>query len=38
MTKVYKEIEAPIGLHIVSIELLKKRYRKFMDSKDIMAI
>lgn len=38
MTKVYREIEAPIELHVVTNELFEKWYKKFLDPSEVIQV
>lgn len=38
MTKIYKEIEAPIELHVTTKELFEKWYRKIIDPNEMIEI
>lgn len=38
MAEVYKEIEAPIELHVITKELFEKWYKKFIDQNEMIEI
>lgn len=38
MIRVYKEIEAPVELHIVTKELFEKWYKRFIDLNEIVEV
>lgn len=38
MVEVYREVEAPVELHITSRELFEKWYRRFIDPNEIIEI
>lgn len=38
MTRVYKEIEAPVELHVTTKKLFEKWYKRFIDPSEIVEI
>lgn len=38
MTQVYREIEAPVELHVVTEKLFEKWYKRFIDPNEIIEI